>query len=125
MTIVPDARSICIIEDDELVRGHIAERLRDWGHTVFEAGSADDGVALIRKEKTDVAIVDILMPDRDGLEAIGQLRRTRPDLKIIAISGGGRVGADIYLRLAAQIGADTTLAKPVGDDDLRAALSDA
>ena len=87
---------VCVIEDDELVRARIGDMLRDAGHAVFEAESADRGIDLIRSEKADVAVVDILMPDRDGLEAIGQLRRTRPDLRIIAISGGGRVGPDVY-----------------------------
>lgn len=113
---------VCVIEDDELVRARLGDMLRDAGHSVFEAESADRGIDLIRSERADVAVVDILMPDRDGLEAIGQLRRTRPDLRIIAISGGGRVGPDVYLNLAKQIGADASLTKPIGEDDLRSAV---
>ena len=113
---------VCVIEDDELVRARLGDILRAGGHTVFEADSADRGIDMIRNEKADVAVVDILMPDRDGLEAIGQLRRTRPDLRIIAISGGGRVGPQIYLDLAKQIGADTSLTKPIQDSDLQAAV---
>jgi len=114
---------VCVIEDDELVRARLGDILRDGGHTVLEADSADRGIEMIRNEKADVAVVDILMPDRDGLEAIGQLRRTRPDLRIIAISGGGRVGPQIYLDLAKQIGADTSLTKPIDEGDLRAAVA--
>lgn len=116
------AKTVCVIEDDELVRGRLGDMLRAEGHNVFEAESADRGIDMIRAERADVAVVDILMPDRDGLEAIGQLRRTRPDLRIIAISGGGRVGPDVYLTLAKQIGADASLTKPIGQDDLRAAV---
>ncbi len=115
-------KTVCVIEDDELVRARIGDMLRAEGHTVFEAESADRGIDLIRTERADVAVVDILMPDRDGLEAIGQLRRTRPDLRIIAISGGGRVGPDVYLTLAKQVGADASLTKPIGQSDLRAAV---
>ncbi|MBS0294791.1 MAG: response regulator [Proteobacteria bacterium] len=117
------SKTVCVIEDDELVRSRLADMLRAKGHTVHEAESADAGIDLIRNEKADVAVVDILMPDRDGLEAIGQLRRTRPDLRIVAISGGGRVGPQVYLDLARQIGADASLVKPISDDDLEAAVA--
>ena len=115
-------KTVCVIEDDELVRSRLADMLRAGGHNVFEAESADRGIDLIRMEKADVAVVDILMPDRDGLEAIGQLRRTRPDLRIVAISGGGRVGPQIYLDLAKQIGADASLTKPIDQADLERAV---
>ncbi|HYF23291.1 MAG TPA: response regulator [Caulobacteraceae bacterium] len=115
-------KTVCIIEDDELVRSHLADLLREGGHEVHEADSAETGIELIRAHKADVAVVDILMPDRDGLEAIGQLRRTRPDLRIVAISGGGRVGPQIYLDLAKQIGADASLVKPIAQADLEAAV---
>lgn len=117
------SKTVCIIEDDELVRAHLADVLRAAGHTVHEAEGAADGIELIRSNKADVAVIDILMPDRDGLEAIGQLRRTRPDLRIVAISGGGRVGPQVYLDLAEQIGADTSLKKPIADADLQAAVA--
>jgi DNA-binding response OmpR family regulator len=113
---------VCVIEDDDLVRARISDMLKANGHTVFEAESADAGIELIRTEKADVAVVDILMPDRDGLEAIGQLRRTRPDLRIVAISGGGRVGPQVYLDLARQVGADASLVKPVEEAELEAAI---
>jgi len=116
-------KTVCVIEDDELVRSRLGDMLRAGGHTVFEAESADRGIELIRSEKADVAVVDILMPDRDGLEAIGQLRRTRPDLRIVAISGGGRVGPQVYLDLARQVGADTSLTKPIAETDLQAAVA--
>lgn len=115
-------KTICVIEDDELVRAHLGDMLRMAGHRVLEADSADRGIEMIRTEKADVAVVDILMPDRDGLEAIGQLRRTRPDLRIVAISGGGRVGPQIYLDLAREIGADISLTKPIAQNDLQAAV---
>ena len=115
-------KSVCVIDDDELVRAWIAETLTAGGWRTLEAGAVDEGVSLIREHRLSAAVVDILMPDRDGLEAIGQLRKVRPDLRIVAISGGGRVGADVYLSLAARIGADATLQKPLDGPALLAAL---
>lgn len=115
-------RSVCIIEDDELVRARLADILRGFGHDVREAATADEGVEIIREHKSEVAVVDILMPDRDGLEAIEQLRKTRPDLRIVAISAGGRVGPQVYLDLAKQIGADVSLVKPIDEAQLDAAV---
>lgn len=118
-------RTVCVIDDDELVRAFLAEQLSAAGWRVLEAESVEDGVSRIRTERAEAAVVDILMPDRDGLEAIGQLRKVRPDLRIVAISGGGRVGADVYLTLAARIGADATLQKPLDPAALLAALEGA
>ena len=116
---------VCVIDDDELVRAFLAERLTASGWRAIEAGSVEEGVALIREHRAQAAVVDILMPDRDGLEAIGQLRKVRPDLRIVAISGGGRVGAEVYLNLASRVGADATLQKPLDEDALLAALEPA
>jgi len=122
MTESAPQKTVCVIDDDDLVRAHLAEQLRAAGWRVFEAGTVDEGVALIRQNRAQAAVVDILMPDRDGLEAIGQLRKVRPDLRIVAISGGGRVGAEIYLGLASRIGADAALQKPLDSQALLAAL---
>lgn len=105
------------------MRERLSDMLKGLGHTVFGAGSADAGIELIRTERADVAVVDILMPDRDGLEAIGQLRKARPDLRIVAISGGGRVGPQVYLDLARQIGADAILVKPIDEHALGDAVA--
>ncbi len=116
-------KTVCVIDDDEIVRVQLADILRNAGHTALEAHSADDGVSLIRKHRAEAAIVDILMPDRDGLEVIGQLRREAAQVRIVAISGGGRLGPRAYLDIARQLGADVALAKPVTASDLLEALN--
>ncbi len=76
---------------------------------------APDGkVALwIYKEKpADLIITDIIMPEKEGIETIMELKREFPDVKIIAISGGGKGDAGQYLDMAKKMGADNTLAKP-------------
>lgn len=116
------SKRICLIEDDELVRERIALQLRELGHEVLEADDGAAGMDLIAREAPDVALIDILMPGKDGLEAITAIRRANPRIRILAMSGGGKVGPRIYLDLACQVGADGTLVKPVTTEALKAAI---
>ncbi len=116
------SKRICLIEDDELVRERIALQLGELGHAVFQAEDGAAGMALIAREKPDVALIDILMPGKDGLEAITAIRRAHPAIRIVAMSGGGKVGPRIYLDLACQVGADVTLVKPITTAALKAAI---
>ena len=116
------SKKICLIEDDELVRERIALQLGELGYEVLQADDGDEGLALIERDRPEAAVIDILMPGKDGLETITAIRRVSPDIRIVAVSGGGRVGPRIYLDLACQVGADVTLVKPVTSDALRAAI---
>lgn len=116
------SKKICLIEDDELVRERIALQLDELGYEVLQADDGDQGLSIIQRDKPDVAVIDILMPGKDGLETITAIRRLRPDIRIVAVSGGGRVGPLIYLDLACQVGADVTLVKPVTTEALRDAI---
>ena len=75
------------------------------------------------EEKIDLVITDLIMPEKEGIETINELRLDFPDIKIIAISGGGNIGADNYLSLAKNLGADMTLSKPFTRDDLTKAVN--
>lgn len=116
------SKKICLIEDDELVRERLAIQLGDLGYEVVQADDGDQGLQLIERDRPDAAIIDILMPGKDGLETITAIRRLRPDIRIIAVSAGGRVGPRIYLDLAKQVGADVTLVKPLQVADLQSAI---
>jgi DNA-binding response OmpR family regulator len=116
------SKRICLIEDDELVRERIALQLGELGYDVLQADDGDEGLAIIGRENPDAAVIDILMPGKDGLETITAMRRLRPKIRIIAVSGGGRVGPRIYLDLACQVGADVTLVKPITTEQLQAAI---
>lgn len=65
-------------------------------------------------------VTDILMPDKDGIETILEIRRGRSRVKILAVSGGGRVRNDAFLKAASELGADGTLSKPFEMQDLMA-----
>lgn len=114
--------TILVVEDDKHLRAMLKRTLTRSGHSVVEAGDGEQGLALFRAQPTDIVITDILMPGCDGIETIIGLRRMRPDLKIVAISGGGRVGASSYLEIAQKLGAQFTLRKPFKPADLLAAI---
>lgn len=116
------SKRICLIDDDELVRARIALQLEELGHVVFQADDGAAGMDMITRERPDVALIDILMPGKDGLEAITAIRRVNPGVRIIAMSAGGKVGPRIYLDLANQVGADATLVKPISTQALRNAI---
>ena len=107
-------KSILVIDDEQLIRLQIRNALELEGFSVHEAANGNEGLSRIATARPDVVITDILMPDKEGIETILELRRTHPKIKIIAISGGGRTGNKDFLRTAKHLGADRTLAKPFG-----------
>ncbi|MBW2567303.1 MAG: response regulator [Deltaproteobacteria bacterium] len=110
---------ILIIDDEEQIRLVFKEMLGRFGYEVLEATNGEDGLALQREKIADLIITDIIMPVKEGLETIRELRREFPEVNIIAISGGGQIGSNQYLNTAKQLGAACTLQKPVGLDQLR------
>lgn len=77
-----------------------------------------DFFAIIDKAPVDLVITDIVMPDIDGIEIVTELKAMRPNLPIIAMSGGGRIGAVNYLELASTLGVDATFEKPLNLSEL-------
>jgi CheY-like chemotaxis protein len=111
---------VLVIDDDPLFREITAEMLSQDGHTV---DTAENGLDAQRElARPDLAIVDMLMPERDGIETIGDLRRRWPGVKLVGVSSGGArgLGPDLLLRTAEAMGADATLPKPLQADALQA-----
>lgn len=104
---------IVIVDDDPTVRLIATELLRHDDHVVLEAEDGGEAMKIIASMAVDLVVLDMLMPNKDGLETIGELRQTYPQIRILAISSGGRVGADQLLRTAMVLGADDTLVKPL------------
>jgi CheY-like chemotaxis protein len=115
---------ILLIDDDDAVRTALRLTLIHFGHTVVEARNGKEGVALFPHAAADVVITDIVMPEKEGLEVLMDLQKKQPSVKIIAISGGGRVSPEDYLRTAKALGAAKVLAKPFSNEDLLAAIHD-
>ena len=104
---------ILVLDDEPSILLMIRKMLEKAGHEVDVALNGKDGMQLFEKNKPDLVISDIIMPEKEGLETIFELRRMYPDLKIIAISGGGRIGPDGYLPGAKLLGANMVFQKPI------------
>ena len=115
---------ILIIDDEEPFRMMLRQTLERAGHEVMEALDGAMGATLYREKPTDLLITDILMPGKDGLELIMELRRDFPDIKVIAMSGGGRSGNLDFLPVASLFGADRTFQKPFNRQELLAAIQE-
>jgi CheY-like chemotaxis protein len=105
---------ILLVEDDEAVREILRKTLVSAGHDVEEAPNGVVALAAYRRQASDVVITDLVMPEKNGLEAIMELRSLDPAVKIIAMSGGGRsLGpGQLYLESARLFGALRILSKP-------------
>lgn len=104
---------ILIIDDDDLIRQMLRAVLEREGYDVLDASDGREGLRVFMKNPVDLVVTDLVMPEKEGLEIIIELRRNFPDLKIIAISGGGTVGGSQYLDVAGKLGADKIMGKPL------------
>jgi CheY-like chemotaxis protein len=116
------ACSILVVDDEPGIRELLALMLEGAGHTVVAAEDGLQAPKLLEAHKIDVVITDLLMPERDGLEFITEVRKKHPDVKIIAMSGGGRIARDSYLRIAKNFGAHLLLEKPFNQSSVLAAV---
>jgi CheY-like chemotaxis protein len=105
--------SVLVVDDEDQIRQLIRETLEQAGYQVHEARDGKEGLERYRTHPTDLVIMDILMPDQDGLESIMTLRREFPDSRVIAITGGSdMIGILNFLDVAKMLGARRTLQKP-------------
>ena len=105
--------SILVVDDNDQIRHLIRESLEQSGYHVTEARDGKEALQQYRLAQADVVIVDIFMPDQDGLETTATLRREFPNVKVIAITGGGdKSGILNFLDIAKMLGAHSTLQKP-------------
>lgn len=113
---------ILVVEDEQMLRTTLRAILQRAGHEVCEAEDGAKAMEIFRVNMPDLVITDIIMPNREGVETIGEMRAAAPDLPIIAMSGGGSRGGELFLSLAARLGATRTLAKPIRQAELLAAV---
>ncbi|NQU49874.1 MAG: response regulator [Planctomycetes bacterium] len=104
--------TILVVDDDPEIRSTLKKLLELSGHSIFTASSGVEAQQCLAKEDVDLMITDIVMPDQDGLENMKASKLLKPDLPIVAMSGGGRLKTENYLRLAKAFGATAVLEKP-------------
>ena len=115
---------VLIIEDDDEVRLYLKRILTRAGYAVTAVSNGREGVETFRDKPADLVITDIIMPEKDGIETIIDLRRQNRNLKVIAISGGGRAEPQSYLHSARLLGADRTMKKPFSNEEMLEALTE-
>ena len=115
--------SVLVIDDDPAMRSTLRRILERDGHEVREAEDGDRGIRTFRAQPTDIVITDVLMPGKEGIETIVELREEAPEVRILVISGGGSMRVEAMLDDATAIGADASLAKPFTIDQLRNAVA--
>jgi|ERR1700694_4305764 len=115
---------ILLIDDDELFRNMLRATLEQLGYIVTEARDGQEGIALHQLRPADLVITDLIMPGKEGLETIHELRRLQPGLKIIAMSGGGRVPAADFLHIAKKMGAARVFTKPFANEAMATVIAE-
>jgi len=109
---------LIVIDDDDDVREIIKTFLKDRGFEIFLSENGEEGLAFQKEINADLVITDIVMPKKEGIQTILELRRDYPNLKIIAISGGGFHSANDNLEIAQNFGANAILPKPFKQNEL-------
>ena len=114
---------IMVIDNEEFVLNVLREMLSREEHEIVTATNGVEGITLFNQQAFDLVIVDILMPQKDGLDTIREMMAINPQTRIIAISGGGRSGVLDFLPVAEVFGALRTLAKPFERHELIEAVN--
>lgn len=110
--------SILVVDDDAAFRAAVSRVLSGAGHRVAEAKDGLKAQELLKSQRPDILVTDIIMPDGDGIELINAVKWRYPTMRILAISGRGCLGTLDLLKMAAMVGADETLCKPLAPEDL-------
>ena len=115
---------ILIIDDEPQIRSMLKIMLERDGYEVAEAPDGIEAIRIYRQNPADLIITDLIMPNKDGIGMIIDLKKEYPDVKIIAMSGGGLNKPEGYLKGAKKLGAACTLTKPIDRDELLRAVID-
>lgn len=115
--------SILLVDDNTEFRKVLSVALKDAGHEVAEAADGQQALRMLAASAVDLVVADIVMPEQDGMELLTQLKKIRPALPIIAISGDSPRFTDLFLRTARKLGAANVLRKPFKVEELLAAIA--
>lgn len=113
---------VLVVDDDKHIGEALIETLSLEGYEPIYADDGSVAIDILREQPIDVTLMDIIMPNQEGLQTIKQIRKEFPDVPIIAMSGGGRVGPTNYLTVAKLLGARYAFTKPINNEELFHAL---
>lgn len=115
---------ILLVDDDAALLSAMSRLLKGAGFDVLEASDGRQAMDLVRDNHVDLTIIDIFMPNVDGMEFTIRVKRAFPEAKIIAMSGGGIVDTQNVLGIARRYGATRTIMKPFELTDLLATVNE-
>lgn len=117
---------ILVVDDEALVRATFRAALEKAGHDVLEAADGEECLRFCGATEPDLVLLDVLMPGKDGVETIRELRRRGSTVPVLAVSGGGGLdgGTGLLLRTVELLGADGVRGKPLRNGDLLVAVDE-
>jgi two-component system chemotaxis response regulator CheY len=115
--------SILIVDDDEQIRLYLRTILAENGYEVLEAHNGKEALTRYRKNRPDGVILDIIMPEMEGVETIRKLKKIDPRAAITVISGGGKAAPEYYLHMVSSFKPMHLFSKPVDEEDILSAVS--
>jgi DNA-binding response OmpR family regulator len=115
--------TVLVVDDDALVRAAARAMLQQQGYAVRDACDGEAAIAAMAAEPSSIVLLDILMPRKEGLETLIELRRTHPATAVIAMSGSLVRKRNDFLGIAVKFGADSILRKPFTVEGLGAAIA--
>lgn len=105
--------TVLLVDDEVSVREMVSEVIRQCGHKVVTAGSVAEARGYFTSQKIDLVVTDLVMPEQSGIDLILEFKQIKPNVKVLAISGGGGItGRFDYLPIASLVGAGAILKKP-------------
>jgi len=117
--------NILLVDDEVAILSLMEGLLRLEDHSVTRAENGREALLKMKGTEFDLIVTDLVMPEKEGLETIMEIRKENPSVKVIAMSGGGFVNASEYLALASAFGVSATLMKPFSKDELLRAVATA
>lgn len=114
--------AVLVIDDDPAIVHSLTSVFESYGIPIATARDGAQGLAKFRRIKPVVVLTDVIMPERDGIGVLVEMRRERPEIKIVVMSGGGRIGKSDFLTVAHKLGADSIIQKPLDIDQVVATV---
>jgi DNA-binding response OmpR family regulator len=116
--------TVLVVDDEAYIRDLIRKALKDGDYTILEASEGNQAQKILRSTKVDIMIIDLVMPNKGGIETFMETREHNKDIRIIAISGKIRTQNDSIKQLAQQFRVDSVLSKPFDLEELKTTVKE-